>query len=181
MRGWLGVLFGKGDTRRMLVAFAVAIALHEIVAGLIPATGPRAPAAREIVSRVTVAQIVVRPAPTPAPPTPPPIMAHTRHIAALEVVAVAARSGAAAHKEVLHRTGAARPRPPHAQHAKPIWDIPTGAQGAGAGKASGAGSLGNGVNGTGTGTSGNGSGGTAGTQPCGFVTFMDPHGARYDP
>jgi hypothetical protein len=165
----------------MLVAFAIAIGLHEIVAGLIPPAGAQAPQRREIVSRVTVARIVVRPTPTPQPPpTPRPSVPHTRHIAAVEVVAVAASNGVAARKEIVHRMGAARPRPPRSEHAKPIWDVPTGAQGAGAGKATDAGSLGNGVNGTGAGSSGNGNGAAGGTQPCGFVTFMDPHGAHYD-
>jgi hypothetical protein len=169
----------------MLVAFAIAVAVHEIIAGLIPATGSQAPAGREIVTRATVARIVVRPTPTPtaAPPTPspPPVIVHTHHIAAVQIVAVVAQSGVSAHKELVVHAGAARPRPPRVQHAKPIWDIPTGAQGAGAGKLAGAGSLGNGGTGTGAGDSGNGNGGGAGTQPCGFVTFMDPHGARYDP
>jgi hypothetical protein len=165
----------------MLVAFAIAIALHEIVAGLIPQTGPQTSSQREIVSRVIVTRIAMRPTPTPSPPpTPRPIIPRSHHIAALQAVTVASTSGAAARREIVHRSGAARPRPPHSEHAKPIWDIAMGAQGAGAGKAHDAGSLGNGVNGTGTGSSGNGSGDAGGTQPCGFVTFMDPHGARYD-
>jgi hypothetical protein len=181
VRGWLGLLFGKDDTRRMLVAFAIAVALHEIVAGLIPPSRQAAPPEREIVTRVTVARVLVRPTPTPLPPpTPHPVIPRTHHVAALEVVAVAASNGASARKEIVHRVGAARPRPPRVQHAKPIWDIPLGGQGAGAGKATGAGSLGSGGSGTGAAGNGNGSGGEAGTQPCGFVTFMDPHGARYD-
>ena len=56
-------------------------------------------------------------------------------------------------------------------HAKPVWDIPAGGQGASAGNRSGAGSAGNGI-------SGNGAAG--GGEPCGFVEFSDPHGSRFD-
>ncbi len=56
-----------------------------------------------------------------------------------------------------------------------------GGQGVGAGKVTDAGSLGSGGTGTGAGASGAGGGAQAGTQPCGFVTFMNPHGSHYDP
>jgi len=68
------------------------------------------------------------------------------------------------------RTGAPRPKPPPFSHAKPIWDIPTGGQDAGAGHGAGAGSTG----------SGSGAGG-GGAQPCGYVEFSNPRGVRYDP
>jgi hypothetical protein len=86
-----------------------------------------------------------------------------------------------ARKEIVRRVGAARPKPPPFSNAKPIWDIPVGAQGAGAGNRSGAGSLGNGTAGNGAGNSGSGNGPAAGSEPCGFVEFSDPHGSRYDP
>ncbi|MBV9719619.1 MAG: hypothetical protein JOZ77_09875 [Candidatus Eremiobacteraeota bacterium] len=35
--------------------------------------------------------------------------------------------------------------------------------------------------GSGTGSAGNGSGAASSEEPCGFVTFSDPHGSRYDP
>ena len=51
----------------MVVAFAVSIAIHEILAGLLP--GVPAPI-KEQVSRVQVATIGTRPTPTPKPVTP---------------------------------------------------------------------------------------------------------------
>ena len=167
------------------MAFAVAIALHEIFAALIPASLSRRPSPREVVTHVTIARIALRSRHTPTPP-PPPVperaISHTRIIAATRTRAVPnTTTGSAAHKETIHRAGAARPKPPHFSFTKPIWDIPVGAQGAGAGSRSGTGSLGSGGNGTGAGSGGNGSGAAAGNEPCGFVEFSDPHGSQFDP
>lgn len=90
-------------------------------------------------------------------------------------------TGVSARREIVHRVGAARPKPPKFSNTKPIWDIPIGAQGAGAGKTGTAGSVGAGGNGTGAGNAGNGNGAAAGNEPCGYVTFEDPHGAKFDP
>jgi len=184
VRGWLGVFFGSSDTRRMAVAFAIAVAIHEVVAGLIPGT-VTPPAEREIVTHGEILHVTRSAVPTPKPvpvQRRPRAVSHARVIAVVEPRTVARTvNGASAHREVIRRAGAARPKPPAFSHAKPIWDtVPVGAQGAGAGRASGAGSLGNGGNGTGAGTSGSGNGAAAGTEPCGYVDFMDPHGARYD-
>jgi len=112
---------------------------------------------------------------------PPRVISHARVVAPTETRTVArTTNGTSAHREVIRRMGAARPKPPKFSNTKPIWDIPVGAQGAGAGKASGAGSIGNGGNGTGAGTAGNGNGAAAGNEPCGFVEFVDPHGAKFD-
>lgn len=167
----------------MAVAFAIAVAIHEIVAGLIPrASSP--PPERESVARAAIVHVTVRsiPTPTPPPPHPPRVISHARVIAPVEPHLVArTTSGVSARREIVHRAGAARPKPPKFSNTKPIWDVvPVGAQGAGAGKASGAGSIGTGGNGTGAGNAGSGNGAAAGTEPCGFVTFMDPHGAKYD-
>lgn len=157
----------------------MAIAVHEILAGLIPLRAPRNPPAREVVSHVTMARIAVR---HPRPP-PPPVVSHARVIAPVEAHVVAhAVSGAPARAEIVRRAGAARPKPPAFSNAKPVAVVPVGAQGAGAGTRSGAGSLGTGSQtGTGAGNSGNGSGAATGNQPCGFVDFSDPHGSRFDP
>jgi hypothetical protein len=81
---------------------------------------------------------------------------------------------------VIHRIAAARPKPPEVSHARPVWDLPAGAQGAGAGNKTGAGSVGNGVAGNGAGDAGSGNGAAGGNEPCGFVDFSDPHGSRFD-
>lgn len=169
----------------MAVAFAVAVAIHEIIAGLIPkSTSP--PAEREIVTHADIARITVHRLPTPTPPPPPKppqVVSHSRIIAPVEPRVVArTTTGKSARREVIHRAGAARPAPPKFSNTKPIWDVvPVGAQGAGAGKTNGAGSIGTGGTGTGAGNAGTGNGAAAGTEPCGFVEFSDPHGSRYDP
>ncbi|MHB1552266.1 MAG: hypothetical protein ACYCX6_13880, partial [Vulcanimicrobiaceae bacterium] len=67
--GWLSFFFGSGHRRRLIVAFAAAIALHEIAAGFFPspATAPQ----REIVTAVQIVTLQRRAVPTPTPrPTP---------------------------------------------------------------------------------------------------------------
>ncbi|MBV8435214.1 MAG: hypothetical protein JO029_13115 [Candidatus Eremiobacteraeota bacterium] len=167
----------------MLLAFALAIAVHEILAGLIPHASPE-PERLEIVSHVDLARISRRPLPTPTPPPPPSphLVSHARTIAPVETHVIArTTTGLSSRKEIVHRVAASRPKPPPVSHSKPVWDLPAGGQGAGAGNASGAGSLGTGGTGTGAGNAGTGSGASAGNEPCGFVTFMNPHGARFDP
>lgn len=159
----------------MLVAFAVSIAVHEIIAGLVPPITPHQTQVREKVERFTVARIVRKPKPTPSPtprPTPKPqVLAHARIVTTVQPTIIPkTTSGKSAQKETIKRAGAARPKPPKISHAKPIWDIPVGAQGAGAGKGVGAGSLGSGGHGAGAGNSGTGSG--AGEAPCGSVYFQ---------
>ncbi|HTU82798.1 MAG TPA: hypothetical protein VMF61_11750 [Candidatus Acidoferrales bacterium] len=165
----------------MLLAFALSIAIHEVLAGLIPAQPP--PQSRtETVERATIARIEHRPLPIP-PPRPPPRRAvrHARVIAVTEFHAVAhTTTGRQAPKAIVHHAGAARPKPPKFGQTRPVWDLPVGGRGAGAGNGAGAGSVGNGGTGTGAGDTGNGNGAAAGTQPCGFVEFSDPHGSKYD-
>jgi hypothetical protein len=152
-----------------------------VLAGLIPASLPRSQTQREVVTHVTVARIAAAPAPTPRPP-PARVISHSRTLAPTETQVVRhTTTGAQARTEIVHRVGAARPKPPEFSHAKPIWDIPVGAQGAGAGNRSGAGSIGNGTAGNGAGNGGNGNGAAAGNEPCGFVEFSNPHGSRFDP
>lgn len=131
---------------------------------------------------MTIARIAARPSPTPSPPTPPPrAIGHARIVAPLEThVVTYASPGRAARAEIVRRAGAARPKPPAFSHAKPIWDVPVGSQGAGAGNRSGGGSLGRGTSGNGAGSAGNGNGAATGNQPCGFVEFSDPYGSYYD-
>jgi hypothetical protein len=170
-------LFGGTYRRRLLVAFAASIAAHEIFAGIVPGIAPHQTQVQERVDRFTVARIEKRPKPTPTPvptpkPTPKPqVLAHARIVTTVQPTIVPkTTTGKSAHKERIKHAGAARPKPPKISHAKPIWDIPTGGQGAGAGKKVAAGSLGNGLQGTGAGDSGNGEG--AGESPCGSVYFQ---------
>lgn len=180
-RAWLTRLFGETFARRTIVAAACSLAIHEVVAGLIPPLFRPTPS-REIVAHVTVSEIRVKPTPKPTPrPTPTPIhqvaFAHTNESVRVAPV-VPKPEGKAAHKERIKREAAARPKPPPIE-ATPIWQsVPTGGEGAGAGARSGAGSLGNGTNGNGTGNAGTGAGGGGG--PCGAVDFTSTGVALYD-
>lgn len=155
------------------MAVACAIALHEIIAALLPSLAPRPSDVRETVEHVTIARVERTPTPTPRPtPTPPP-----RHTI---LIAQPHAEGKAARAAVVKRMGAPRVQPPKIVHAKPIWDIAvaTPGQGAGAGAGEGAGNLGNGTNGTGAGESGSGAGG--GGAPCGAVDFVAKGEAQFN-
>lgn len=150
---------------------AISIAIHETLAGLIPTSTP--PTRRESVTRVSVIRFDPRPTPTPVVTPRPPI--HTRRIAvATAVVPSQPPAQRPAPQAAIRHNAAPRPLPPLA-HIKPVWDVVPvvgSGRGTGAGSGAGAGSLG-------AGGRGNGAGG--GTQPCGYVTFSDIHGSRYDP
>jgi hypothetical protein len=162
--------------RRLAFAALAALALHALVASLLP----RQPTARdkETIAPVTLARIQPRPTPTPQPsptPTPPP---HASPQPA--PVAIAATASPAPRSSVMAvaapKSGSLRPLVRSLAHSRPVWDAPAGGQGAGSGSHAGAG--GNAGSGNGGGTGGNGTGG--GAQPCGFVTFSDPNGSRFD-
>jgi hypothetical protein len=168
----------------LALSFAVSIVLIVVIAAILPVW--QASPQREFIARVLISRILAKPIPTPAPmPTPPPpprVISHSHVIAPSETRTIAkAATGKSARKEIVHRIAAARPKSPVLSHARPVWDVPVGAQGAGAGNRSGAGSIGSGGSGSGAGKSGTGNGAAAGNQPCGFVDFSDPHGSQYDP
>jgi hypothetical protein len=163
----------SADLRRLAIAFACSIALHEIAIALIPQQlSQDKPEVR--VAHVSLLRVIPKPTPvhipTPAPtPTPPP-----RKVIAPTVVA----AGVHARVEKIKHVGEKRPTPPHVLNATPDVSIPTGGQGAGAQRGQGAGSVSqtNG-NGSGTGTTGNGNGAAL----CGAVDFEASGAAAYDP
>jgi len=151
-----------------VVAVALSIGLHEIIAGF--ARNPAAPAAppAETVHRVTIARIETRPTPTPKPKpvrTPAPLS---------PVAPVHPRAASAAPRAALRREGAARPVPREAQAASDVAALPAAQDAEGAGTGQGAGSPGDG--GTGSANAGAADGGN---EPCGAVDFVG-HGVRYD-
>lgn len=162
------------DLRRLAIAFAIAIAIHEVIAALLPVPFAPRSAPRDVVAHVTIARVErILPSPTPRPtptPTPPPVRV---------IVHAAAAQGAHAHIERIKHAGARRPTPPKSREATPIpVPIPTGGQGAGAQRGTGAGSLST-QEGTGNGTSiaGNGNG----ARICGAVDFEALGNPVYDP
>ncbi|HTX56666.1 MAG TPA: hypothetical protein VMD47_06150 [Candidatus Acidoferrales bacterium] len=157
----------RSSLRRLGIALACSIAVHEIVAAFIPRAAPVEPARESIVARVTIARIT--PTTTPAPtPTPP------RKVLAQAIVA----AGTHARIESVKRVGAKRPTPPKIVLVTPDVSLPTGGEGAGAQNGTGAGSL-SAVNGNGNGAGANGSGNGAGL--CGAVDFEASGPATYDP
>ena len=155
-----------------------------MVAGLIPPFLKPLPDQKEVVERVDIIRVSTKPTPTPTPeptPTPPPhiVSVSKNNVVPTLAPVIPKPVGKSARKEAIKHAGSARPKPPKVHyHTIPIWDVPTGGQGAGAGRVAGAGSLGNGTSGTGTGNEGNGAGG--GGAPCGAVDFFSPGDAMYD-
>jgi hypothetical protein len=163
--------------RRFAIAFAASIAVHEVVAGVVPRGPATAPPQREIVTRAQLLRVVSRPLVKPAP-RPRPTIA-LAPVATPPANRVRKLADAVEGRAGRRYDPAARLAPAPAQRygAKPVWDV-GGASGsaqlaaAQMGNATGSGS-GSGVNGT-------GSGAATGTEPCGFVEFSDPHGSSFD-
>jgi hypothetical protein len=164
----------------LAVAIALSIAAHEVVAGLIPASPDRSPAARERVSDVRV--LTIRRLATPAPrpiPTPVARLVFTHTLRALPVREGASGAPSAARRIAMHPANLAVHRAAFAAHfeTKPVWD--TGSTGAGSAGTGSHGATASG-NGSGAGTQGAGTAAANANEPCGFVTFSDPHGSQYD-
>jgi hypothetical protein len=181
-RGWLSWLFGddapaaQANRRRLFFAFAVAIAIHEIAAGVVPwhsQTIPSAPVETLTIAKIT--RIEHRATPTPRPsPTPRPIV-HTKIIAPTHVTPHIVNPGNPSQHQHVKRIASARPLVHTRFHSKPApIHVPVGGHGAGTSKTAKALTGGVGPGGTGTGESGSGTG-TGGAppahEPCGFVEF----------
>jgi hypothetical protein len=111
---------------------------------------------------------------TPRPTTPARTNPQIAPVPVAATAQPAPRSVASA--PAAPKTGSLRPLVRSLAHSRPVWNARAGGQGAGSGSRTGAGGDSGSNNGGGTG--GNGTGG--GAQPCGFVTFSDPNGSRYD-
>jgi hypothetical protein len=159
----------------LLAATILALLLHAALASIVPAPPPNLGV--EAVARVTLARIErqANPTPSPTPPSPTPTKTPTP--------ATAVRPASSTPRTDVHvldapapRAASLRPTVRSTAHSHPQFDAPSGVNGAGGDAQAGAG--GNGANGS---IGGDGGGnGTAGAQPCGFVTFSDPDGSRYD-
>jgi hypothetical protein len=163
---------------RLVLAVAISFALHEVVAGLIPPGLAHPPASPEVVTQAAILRVAIRKVPTPVPSVQPtPLASHRKTVVVANAGARRSRPPNRAVLRVASRTSAAHARPVQSPASKPVWDTASARTNAGARLAS-AGSTGNASDGAGS--AGNGAGGTGGDQPCGFVTFSDPHGSAYD-
>jgi hypothetical protein len=174
-RTGLGAFFGGSARRRLLIAFAISIALHEIVAGLVPANSWRTPANREVIVRASVTRIAVRIRPSPKPPKPRPHRFLPLPVAApIKLLLVKNFAGRSAHQIAAQSHPALRLA--SSASDRPVWDATASGAKNGALVAAG---LGAGA-GNGAGLQGNGTGAASGDEPCGFVEFSDPHGSQFD-
>jgi hypothetical protein len=162
-----------------LIAFAISIAVHEVVAGLVPAYSSRAPASREIVTRVSVARVVVRHLPTPKPMQLQPRLRPRPTSHPIDLRLVQSEEGRSGRHSLTRKFVSAPLIAARIASAVPVWHVATtGAKTAGMLAAGGRG--GSTGTGPGQGTHGSGAGAASGDEPCGFVEFSDPHGSQFD-
>jgi hypothetical protein len=178
-----------GTRERLIVAFALAIAIHEIALGLIHAPGPQSD--REdvaVTTRISIEKARPTPRPTPRatptprptpPPTPPPRVTPPPHVTPAPIRQVAAR--AKGHPARHHAGGAKK-----AAVTKKVTTLAANpnAAGAGTGTSTGTGSgvapgVGGGANGEGNGNAGNGNGAVNADTPCGVPEFLPTDPPRY--
>lgn len=186
-RGWLSIFVGSDDRdyrRRLVVAFALAIAIHEVLAGLIPGHWqPAIAVPAERISHVQIIALLHRPKPTPRP-TPKPVV-RTHVIAPTHVRARVIDPAKMSQNQHVRRHAQKRAIAHTVHHLAPVAiHVPAGGQGASTstGKAA-TGGVGTGGTGTGTGGNANGLGGApAANEPCGYVEFVNADGvSKYDP
>ena len=165
--------------RRLLVAFAMAFAMLEVVAGLWPSPAPPPPKPEVIAMRITLSKHTPPPTPVPTPritPPPHPKLAQKIEVRSPSRKAVAPIThklgGAASHKRIVHVK--VPPKPHRAPPASIVAGTHLGRANGGSGTGAGPGAGTGGLNGTGAGqgNAGNGTGGEADTSPCGVVTLI---------
>lgn len=188
-RGWLSSFIGDDEPagskhaarRRLLVAFALAIAIHELMAGVFPGRRQVIPPPKETITIAKMVRIEHRPSPTPRPtprptpkPTPVPVV-HTKVIAETHVKPRVINPGSPSQHQKIKRIASARPQVHTQYHSKPATiHVPTGGHGAGTSRTAKAETGGIGPGGTGTGESGTGTGSGGAPEahePCGYVEF----------
>jgi hypothetical protein len=174
--------------RRLALSFAAAIALHEILVGLLPTQTDRQSPETVLAQLVTITK---RPKPTPTPRPVPRITPPPKAIPATQtaVRAPAAKAAAMPRKEIggaaaPKHVAVVTPRPVPPEPARPVslaTGTHAGQQNGGTGTGAGAGHGTGGLAGTGSGsgTQGNGNGGDADTA-CGEVD-LEPGRVEYRP
>jgi hypothetical protein len=172
-------LSSKAAKRRLGFAAILALAMHAIVASFVPNSVPRT---SETVEPVTLARIQRRATPTPRPsPRATPRPKPSASLYAMSPASATKRSVMVA--PATPHVGSKRPLVRSIAHASPVPHLPMSGQAAGSGTgiASGGNAGSSAGSGGANGDGGNGDGnGDGGAQPCGYVTFSDPNGSRYD-
>jgi hypothetical protein len=158
-----------GFRRRMVIAVAAALAIHEILAGLVPWRTSTIPP--EQPETITIARLVrIEHKPTPRP------IVHAHVIAPTNVQPTVVNPGNPSANQHIRRVASARPLVKTHYHSAPARiHVPTGGHGAGTSKSAKANTGGIGPGGTGTGESGVGTGtggAPAAHEPCGYVDFL---------
>lgn len=175
--GWLAYFFGEDYRRRLTLSFAVAIALIELFAALVPGRNRGLEVANEP-ERLTIAREVriehratPKPKPTPTPKPIRPVVIAPRH-----KVAVVINPGNVGRKTAVHRPASAHSLARTHYHLQPRYHVVTGGHGIGeslTSKNTTGGGAGNTGSGSGSGGTGNGLGGPpASDEPCGYVDFV---------
>ena len=179
-RGWLSSFLrdlsgesAQASRRRLIIAFAVALAIIEITAMSIPTH--TVTLAEQPIERLTIAKVVriIHRAPPTPKPKPKPIV-HTKVIAPTHVQPRVVKPAAPSQHQRVHRVASARPIIHTHFHSKPTVHVPTGGHGMGVSKAAKpvTGGVGPGGQGTGESGQGQGTGGApAAHEPCGYVDF----------
>jgi hypothetical protein len=152
-----------------VLAFALSIALHEVVAGLIPYEHPRPPLTQILVHE-RIVTVTLRPTPKPRALSTPRATIHHRSVVAVQQTKIVRSAQGGRRGRAAHRAPALIAPAHVAYDSLPVWDVGRGQSNAGKGLSKG---------GAGAGT-GPGPGASA-DAPCGFVTFSNPHGSHYDP
>ena len=167
--GWFASLLELGFRRRMVIAVAAALAIHEILAGLVHWRTSTIPP--EQPETITIARIIR----IERKPTPKPIV-HAHVIAPTNVQPTIVNPGKPSENQHIRRVASARPLVKTHYHSAPARiHVPTGGHGAGTSKSAKASTGGIGPGGVGTGQSGLGSGtggAPAAHEPCGYVDFI---------
>lgn len=179
-RGWLSSFLrdlsgesAQANRRRLVVGFAVALAIIEITAMTIPSHTYAT--AQQPVERITIAKVVriIHRAPPTPKPTPKPVV-HTKVVAQTHAQPRVVSPGAPAQRQRVPRIASARPTIHTHFHRKPTVHAPTGGHGLGTSKSAKAVTGGVGPGGAGSGESGAGQGtggAPAAHEPCGYVDF----------
>lgn len=180
--------FPERSSQRLVIALAIALAIHEIMAAAVPL---RQATLRDTpVETISVAKLIKvehratpTPRPTPTPvPTPHPVV-YTRHIAETHTPTPVVNPGAASENQHVRRVASAHAMVHTHFHTKPVQHVVMGGHGAGSSLTAKAenGGVGPGGNGSGVSGQGQGSGGApTATEPCGDVTFLQTADATID-